>query len=58
MTGVQTCALRSNTLFTKSNKARGKYPIGVSWKEASKKFQVGCSIIENKKKKTVYLRTI
>ena len=54
----KTCAFvpeRINTLFTKSNKARGKYPIGVTWKEASKKFQVGCSIIENKKKKTVYL---
>lgn len=46
---------RINVLFTKSNKVRGEYPIGVSWKKSNKKFQASCSIMENNKKKTVYL---
>ena len=47
--------LRINELFTKSNKARGKYPIGVSWKKKNKKFQVQCSIFKDNKKTMKYL---
>lgn len=46
---------RINELFTKTNKNRGKYPIGVSWKKKNKKFQVQCSVIENGRKTMKYL---
>lgn len=55
----QTCILvpkRINNLFTKRNKSRGKYPIGVSWHKASNKFQAKCSILDrNGKNKTEFL---
>ena len=54
----QTCVFvpeRINELFTKSNKVRGSYPIGVSWKKKNNKFQVQCSVIENGKKTMKYL---
>ena len=44
---------RINTLFTKCNKIRGDYPIGVYYNERNKKFVAQCSIYnynENKKK--------
>lgn len=44
---------RINSLFTKSNAVRGKYPIGVSWHKANNKFMAYCSFLnENGKKKT------
>ena len=46
---------RINELFTKTNKNRGKYPIGISWKEKNKKFQVQCSVVENERKTMKYL---
>ena len=46
---------RINVLFTKSNKARGQYPIGVYKKEDYNKFIAQCSIYENGKKKHKYI---
>lgn len=54
----ETCMIvpcRINELFTKTNKKRGNYPIGVSWKKKNKKFQVQCSVIEDGKKTMKYL---
>ena len=43
---------RINVLFTKRDKLRGKYPIGVSWDKVSNKFIANCRILdkENNKK--------
>ena len=43
---------RINVLFTKRNKLRGKYPIGVSWDKKRNKFVAQCQILdkENNKK--------
>ena len=48
---------RINTLFVKSNTIRGKYPIGVCWKEKNKKFEAKCSVFDTitNKKKCKYL---
>lgn len=35
---------RINKLFTKSDRTRGKYPIGVSWKKKNNKFQAQCNV--------------
>lgn len=45
---------RINTLFVKSDKSRGYYPIGVNYNKVSEKFQARCNIYnyeENKKEK-------
>lgn len=42
-----------NSLFTKSDKVRGKHPVGVCYNKAKKKFQAKCSVYDydkNKKK--------
>ena len=44
-----------NTLFTKRNKSRGKYPIGVYKPNNSNKFQVNCNTFYNGKSKLKYL---
>ena len=44
-----------NTLFTKSNKVRGKYPIGVYFNKNAKKFMAYCSMLINGKKMKKYL---
>ena len=46
---------RINCLFTKSNKTRDIYPIGVSWKRDNNKFQAQCHIEINNKKTMKYL---
>ena len=48
---------RINTLFTKRDKSRGNYPIGVTYNKRDKKFQAYCSIYDFKenKRKTKYL---
>lgn len=48
---------RINTLFVKSNNIRGKYPIGVCWKEKNNKFEAKCSVFDaiTNKKKCKYL---
>ena len=47
---------RINNLFTKSDKIRGEYPVGVSYKKTSGKLMVRCSIInENEKKERIHL---
>ena len=38
-----------NMLFTKRNKARGKYPIGVSFRKDKNKYQAQCNIFYNGK---------
>ena len=38
-----------NTLFIKSQKSRGKFPIGVCYHKASKKYQAGLSVFKNGK---------
>lgn len=57
----KTCILvpeRINILFVKRNIARGNYPIGVSYHEASNKFQVSCGILDKENnKKVIYLGT-
>ena len=40
-----------NVLFTKCNKARGKYPIGVSFYKDRNKYQAHCKIFSNGKSK-------
>ena len=40
-----------NTLFIKSNKIRGKYPIGVCFNKDRNKYQANCSIFYNGKSK-------
>lgn len=46
-----------NTLFVKSNKARGDYPIGVHYHKQHGKFQAYCSVYnyEKNKKKQIHL---
>ena len=44
-----------NKLFIKCNKARGKYPIGVSFNKDVNKYKVHCSIFNNGKKQYKYL---
>ena len=44
-----------NTLFTKSNKSRGKYPIGVYFNKDRNKFQVNCNTFYNGKTQQKYL---
>ncbi|WP_252251217.1 hypothetical protein [Clostridium sp. VAP52] len=46
---------RINSLFTKCNKNRGKYPIGVSYEKASNTFLSNCSHLDNGKKKQKFL---
>ena len=46
---------RINTLFTKSNVLRGKYPIGVSYRKDINKFISRCSVFNNGKKQNVHL---
>ena len=41
-----------NVLFTKSDKARGEYPIGVSYHKANKKFVAKCNVYDFKENKT------
>ena len=36
---------RINTLFTKSDKSRGDYPIGISYEKTNSKFKVQCHLI-------------
>lgn len=43
---------RINTLFTKNDKLRGKYPIGVYYNKVSKKFIAQCSIYDYEERKT------
>ena len=48
----ETCvfvAKNINTLFTKHNKARGKYPIGIYFNKNAKKFMAKCRIFYNRK---------
>ena len=40
-----------NTLFTKRNKARGKYPIGVCFCKDKNKYKVQCNIFYNEKRR-------
>lgn len=42
---------RINTLFTKCDKVRGEYPIGVSYSKRDKKFQAYCRIYDFKENK-------
>ena len=54
----ETCVFvpnRINVLFTKSNKIRGEYPIGVNYCKRGNKLQVNCNIYENGKKKQKHL---
>ena len=54
----ETCVFvptRINTFFTKSNKSRGKYPIGVYFNKNAKKFMAYCSMLINGKKIKKYL---
>lgn len=44
-----------NILFIKSNKSRGKYPIGVYWHERDNGFRSQCNIVVNGKNKRKYL---
>ena len=44
---------RINTLFTKSNLTRGKYPIGVNIDNKTHKFRARCSIFDNINKKVI-----
>ena len=44
-----------NKLFIKHNKARGKYPIGVSFNKNLNKYEAHCSIFYNGKKQYKYL---
>ena len=44
-----------NTLFTKSQKTRGEFPVGVSYHKASKKYQAGLSVFTNGKKNRKHL---
>lgn len=44
-----------NNLFTKSNKTRGKYPIGVIFNKYANKYQVNCNIFNNEKSQQKYL---
>ena len=52
--GPETCVFvpqNINTLFTKRNKVRGKYPIGVSFDKNANKYQALCNIFYNGKSK-------
>ena len=52
----ETCVFvpqRINSLFTKSDASRGKYPIGVSWHKASNKFMTQCSIFDKENNPSV-----
>lgn len=42
-----------NLLFTKSNKSRGNYPLGVDYHKASNKFRARCSVYDFKIKKLI-----
>ena len=47
----ETCVIvprRINLLFTKSDKTRGKYPIGVHWHKANNKFMTKCNVLDKK----------
>lgn len=46
-----------NVLFTKSDKARGKYPIGVTYHKQARKFMTQCNVYDFKENKTkrIYL---
>lgn len=47
----ETCVFvpqRINSLFTKSNRSRGEYPIGISYNKNKDKLEVCCSIYKNK----------
>lgn len=49
----ETCCFvcnRINTLFTKRDKLRGKYPLGVSWDKARNKFRARCKILDKENK--------
>ncbi len=48
---------RINLLFTKNDKTRGKYPIGVHYNKQNKKFRAECSVydFETNKKKSRFL---
>lgn len=54
----ETCVFvpeRINILFTKSDKARGKYPIGICLTSDNSALRVRCSVLKDKKKKNIYL---
>ena len=42
---------RINNLFTKSDKTRGNYPVGVSYRKSENIFEVACNIFDEKKHK-------
>ena len=44
-----------NTLFIKSNKTRGKYPIGVYFRKDKNKYQAQCRIVYNGKTQQEFL---
>lgn len=44
-----------NKLFTKTDKLRGEYPIGVSYDKINKKYSSTCSLTKNNKKVHIYL---
>lgn len=44
-----------NKLFTKTDKLRGEYPIGVSYDKINKKYRSICSLTKNKKKLHIHL---
>ena len=46
---------RINLLFTKSDKTRGEYPIGITYDKRSDKIMVQCNTHENNKSKKVHL---
>ena len=46
---------RINKMFTKTDKLRGEYPIGISYHKRDEVFEVSCSIYENNKKISKYL---
>lgn len=54
----ETCVFvpkKINTLFVKSNKSRGKYPIGVSFRKYKNKYKALCRIFDNGKSKLKHL---
>ena len=46
---------RINVLFTKADKIRGEYPIGINYHKRDDVLEVWCSIYEDNKKKHIYL---
>ena len=55
---TETCVLvpkRINSLFTKCNAIRGKYPIGVNWHKATNKFVAQCNVLDKENNRKVHL---